>query len=599
MVILLWARGGAGHPRHVRLLNSGLLLIAGADASSFALEATGSRLVPGLTDVGWFLGYLLVALAAATAVRGRLASTNDAPSRNLLPVATTALATAAAGVAVVTSLTAKSEWTALTVAMGALAIVLVGRQALVDHEGGALRRRLDHELLHDPLTGLPNRVLARDRIEQALTRSRRNTNAVGVMLLDLDGHGRVTDSLGRDTGDRFLLAVASRLRRELRGADTIARLGNNEFGIVIESGPRHGVLTVAQRILDSLGNAFDIGGVTTSTKASIGVVLADADDGATAETLLHRAQVAVHYATGSNGSSISIFTSAMEDAAVQRMQLEVELRQALDEGQLTLAFQPIVSLATEEVVGVEALARWSTPDRGSVPPSVFIPVAEEAGLIGRLGRWVISEGLAHISGWRDVTSSTVTLGVNVSTLQLNDDSFADEVEQALRLAGVPGERLVVEVTESVAMGDVAASIEQLTKLKKLGVRVALDDFGTGHSSLAHLRTLPVDILKIDRCFVAGVAINPADRATVKAICTLAADSGMAVVAEGVETARQAATLQELGCELAQGYYFGRPVPPAEMLTYQTNSRFLAGFRLHSVPDPSLDGATLDRESLSG
>jgi len=431
-----------------------------------------------------------------------------------------------------------------------------------------LEQRLLGQAFHDELTGLANRALFRDRVEHALARRLSERQLVGLLFLDLDRFKAVNDSFGHTAGDRLLVAIAARLRAAIRPEDTIARFGGDEFAVLLESASSpHDVLAMAERISAIFDLPFRVEERDITVRSSIGVVIAAAGH-RTADDLLRDADVAMYRAKVTGRGSYALFEPSMQAAVAGRLQLEADLREAIDHERLTLAYQPIVDLRDGRIVAVEALARWTHPERGEVPPSVFIPSAEESGLIVPLGAWILRRACLDLATLRQSggTARGIRLNVNMSPRQLRDSSIVGEVLGALRGAGLKPAVLDLEITESLVLDGGPEAIEWLRILRSAGCGVAFDDFGTGFSSLGNLRTLPIDGLKIDISFVAAMLDGGVDAALVEAIIGLGAALGMTVVAEGVEDAATAARLVELGCPLAQGFHFGRPEPVAVLAT---------------------------------
>ena len=430
-------------------------------------------------------------------------------------------------------------------------------------ERNELEAALRHQAFHDPLTGLANRALLEDRIEHAIHRQRRTKQTAAVLVLDLDRFKTVNDSLGHTAGDQLLVGVAERLRTALRQADTPARIGGDEFAVLVEDLDTVDDATIiARRILAELSEPFRIQGLEVFVRASIGISLLDVD-GATAEELLRNADSAM-YRAKKDGNCFRMFESEMHRSAVWRLELEADLRRALAEKQLVLHYQPIVSLATQCVVGVEALVRWDHPTRGLVPPLEFIPLCEENGLIVELGRWVLREACVQTQLWRDTRNPALGVSVNVSRRQLRDPGFVDDAIGALRDSGLAPSALTLEITESALVEDEALVVDRLLAFKRLGVKIAIDDFGTGYSSLSSVHNWPVDTLKIDKSFIDGVTTRSAALGVVQAIVGLAQVLQLETVAEGVELGSQLDRLFELNCSHMQGYCFSRPLPPSQV-----------------------------------
>jgi diguanylate cyclase (GGDEF)-like protein/PAS domain S-box-containing protein len=434
-------------------------------------------------------------------------------------------------------------------------------------ERKATERQLQHDALHDALTGLPNRVLFLDRLQHAMRRDlrREGVDATAVLFLDLDRFKIVNDSLGHLVGDRLLVEVARRLELALRPGDTVARLGGDEFTVLLEDlADREEAGTVADRMLETLNEPFQFEDRELYLSASIGIAMAV--PAATPDEVIRDADAAMYRAKAEGKGRHAMFDSALHEAAVARLELETRLRRGLaspDGGGLQVAYQPIVRAADGRLHGFEALARWRDADGRVLRPDQFIPVAEETGLIAQLGRLVLRAACAQLSAWRrDHGVTELTMAVNISERQLQEPGLAEAVEAALRAPDLAPDALRLEITETAAAADYTAVRIALEELHhRTGVRAHLDDFGTGTSSLTFLRGFPGDALKIDRSFVLAMAEDEGAFQIVKAILRLAHDLGLAVVAEGVETPWQLHMLRELRCEFAQGYLLSRPLTP--------------------------------------
>jgi diguanylate cyclase (GGDEF)-like protein/PAS domain S-box-containing protein len=425
-----------------------------------------------------------------------------------------------------------------------------------------LEDQLAHRAFHDALTGLPNRSLFTDRVGHALARRVREPGRIAVLFLDVDDFKTVNDSLGHAAGDELLVAIAKRLDDCLRGGDTAARLGGDEFAILLEdvSEPDEAA-GVAERVIESLRPPFDIDGKRTFVYASIGIATSTGTPGERAEELLRNADVAMYIAKRRGKGGHEFFEPDMHLAALKRLELKAELQQALERDEFVIHYQPAVDLASGRITGVEALVRWDHPERGLVPPLDFIPLAEETGLIVPIGGWVLREACRQAREWQQSHKGgpDLSVGVNLSGRQLQDASVVAEVQAALEASGLPPHSLILEITETVLLQDAEAAAGTLGELKKLGVQLAIDDFGTGYSSLGYLDRFPVDIVKIAKPFIDGVAHGPDESAVAAAMITLGGTLGLKTVAEGIEDADQLAELRALACDQGQGFYLARPV----------------------------------------
>jgi diguanylate cyclase (GGDEF)-like protein/PAS domain S-box-containing protein len=431
-------------------------------------------------------------------------------------------------------------------------------------EQNELEGQLRHQAFHDPLTGLANRPLFNDRVEHALSARRQNGRGVAILLLDLDRFKTINDSLGHSTGDELLVAVGERIVRCLRPADTAARLGGDEFVILLEDVAELSEATgLASRIIDELGSPYILSGRDVGIRASIGIVLHRAGT-TTADDLVRNADAAMYAAKSSGAGCWRVFEADMHKAAVRRLELEVQLRGAIERDELVVHYQPMISLTDDEVVGYEALVRWQHPTRGLVAPMEFVPIAEDTGFIVPIGAWVLDQACATAATWPDrPNGQAMQISVNLSARQLFDSDLASNVRSIVQHYGLQPRQLTLEITESVLMEDTDLAVLRLTELKQLGVQIAIDDFGTGYSSLSYLRTFPVDVLKIDKSFTDGVAEDVEGACFVQAILHLAQVLQVTTVAEGVEHEDQAVRLRELGCDVGQGFFFGRPSEHAD------------------------------------
>ncbi|HEY2705006.1 MAG TPA: EAL domain-containing protein [Candidatus Dormibacteraeota bacterium] len=425
---------------------------------------------------------------------------------------------------------------------------------------------LAHQALHDPLTGLPNRALFVDRLEQALVRNLRRSSTIAVLFVDLDRFKVVNDSLGHAAGDRVLSVLGERLCSVLRPGDTVARFGGDEFTVLCtDLEDEKEAFAIAERITAVLATPFDLEGAAVVLTASIGIALATADH-PDAHTLIRNADAAMYRAKEHGRARWLLFDEAIHRRAVERLETEVALRRSLEAGDFRLHYQPIVD-ADGGLAGFEALVRWQHPSRGLVAPADFIPLAEETGLIERLGAWVITEACRQARRWQGMRPGghPLLMSVNVSARQLRTLSMGELVVDALRSGGLPPQDLCLEITESALIEDVDATMEALEALHAVGVRLAVDDFGTGYTTLKNLKRFPIDIIKVDASFVAGLGRDRGDAAITMAVIRLAHALGMVTVAEGVETEQQLDLLRTLGCDMVQGYHLGRPLPADEAM----------------------------------
>jgi diguanylate cyclase (GGDEF)-like protein/excisionase family DNA binding protein len=427
----------------------------------------------------------------------------------------------------------------------------------------ALEEEATHRALHDPLTGLPNRLLFVDRVRHALALAARDGGTVAVIGLDLDRFKAVNDRLGHGRGDELLGELVGRLGQIIAVGDTLARVGGDEFAILCEGLPgERGAIEVAQKLLDALDAPIVVGDDPVFVRASIGIAVSDGQSHA-ADALVRDAEVATYRAKDEGGARYELFDPVMRRRMDERLKLEEDLRRALERDELELYYQPLVDLDQRRIVAVEALVRWRHPRQGIVLPGAFVPVAEESGLIVPLGRWVLREACRQLARWTaDPAIDLPCLTVNLSGRQLAEASLPEELAGMLRQSGVPPESLGLELTENVLMRETASPTAVLQDLKDLGVRLMLDDFGTGHSSLTHVKRFPIEAIKIDREFVADLAEDEGNRHILRAIVSMANAMEVAVIAEGVESFEQARWLRHLGISLVQGYAFGRPAPAA-------------------------------------
>jgi diguanylate cyclase (GGDEF)-like protein len=432
------------------------------------------------------------------------------------------------------------------------------------------RQRTDEELLrreeelaflatHDALTGLPNRTLILDRTAQMLARSRRSQTPAAALFIDLDNFKDINDTLGHSAGDELLRAVAERLDGVIRDTDALGRLGGDEFVVISEelslaAGPE----LVAERLLGALAHPFSVGEEKKTrvvVTASIGIAMAERSS---AEELLRNADIAMYRAKWEGKNGYAVFATDMQESVRNRVELEMDLREALDGDQFFLAYQPTIDLSAMAPTGVEALIRWQHPTRGVLPPESFIPLLEETGLIADVGRWVLEQACAQGAAWQ-AAGYPISMAVNVSGRQLDTDRITADIETALEHSGLDPSALTIEVTETSLMRNVEETARRLTAIKALGVRIAIDDFGTGYSSLAHLQRFPVDALKIDRSFIAGLEGNREGETLIHSLVQLGKALSIETFAEGIEGHRELSLLREQECDSGQGFLFARPL----------------------------------------
>lgn len=423
----------------------------------------------------------------------------------------------------------------------------------------AMAHQMTHSTQHDLLTGLPNRVLLNDRVGQAITLALRHAKKVAVLVLDLDGFKHINDSLGHPIGDKLLQCVAKRLVGCIRGSDTVSRQGGDEFLVLLsEVEQAKDAVLAARRMMDAVAEVYSIDQHELHITTSIGVSICP-DDGRDAETLIKNADTAMYQAKENGRHRYQFFKPAMNVKAVERQSVEESLRRALERKEFSLHYQPKVNLRTGKISGAEALVRWTHPTRGPVPPGVFIPVAEDSGLILPIGNWVLQEACNQAREWLDAGLPLGTMAVNISAVEFRDEHFLEGVFTILKKTGLDPQALELELTESVMMKRAESAASILKALRDAGVQVAVDDFGTGYSSLSYLRRFPIDALKIDQSFVRHISAPPVDTTIVTAVVGMGRSLKLRVVAEGVETQEELEFLRTQQCDEAQGYLFSRPV----------------------------------------
>lgn len=561
--------------RTMTWLTAGLVTLCVTDAV-YVYRATAGTFEPGGgLDVAWTGAFLLLFLGTLAPRSAQRVERPVAPGGVMLALP---LVPVLAVVVVAATMAARGEPfdVLLGVAAVGIAVLVLVRQFLTAFENRMLTRRLaerieqlserEHELrhqaFHDSLTGLANRALFLDRVEHALTL--RSDRHLALLFIDIDDFKLVNDSLGHGAGDELIAAVAQRLHGTSRHGDTVARLGGDEFGILLEGlGSRHDAEVVAERILEAVRAPLTLGGVSINTRASIGV--AYTQDAGSAGELLRNADVALYAAKGDGKGSWKVFASEMQEEVRDKLDLEAELERAVEAGEIDVVYQAMVHLRTGELAGFEALARWRHGRRGAISPMTFIGLAEEMGLIHRLGVAVLRRACEQAREWGDRHPDAPPwwMSVNLSARQLARPDLVDEVGAILDGTGLAPERLVLEITETSLLGDAEMALRCLGKLRALGVRLALDDFGTGYASLDYLRRLPVQLLKIDRIFVEAASTDPSSARLLQAVVNIGSTLGLETLAEGVEDDVQAEMLRAMGCDLAQGFRFSRPSGAAD------------------------------------
>ena len=439
------------------------------------------------------------------------------------------------------------------------------RHYLAVKEDITLRKLHEEQILHqahyDSLTGLPNRFLALDRLSQLLLVAQRENHQAAVLFLDLDDFKKVNDTLGHEAGDQVIEEAARRIRWLLREEDTVGRLGGDEFIVLLGNlHERSDAAVVAEKILAAFRAVFKLGDREILLTTSIGISLYPVD-GVTPKILLRNADTAMYQSKAMGRNTYNFYTDAMNEDVERRVELEEQLHGALDNGEFSVVYQPIVNLHDQALVGAEALLRWNNPKLGQVSPVEFIETAERTGRIVEIGDFVLDTAISQARDWYHCSRRPIRVAVNVSPVQFKDNRFLQRLDETLARYELPGEILEIEVTENVLMSEKVNSVELLNGLRDRGVSISMDDFGTGYSSLSYLRNYPFDTLKIDRSFVRDITSDPDDRELVVATLSMARSLGLKVVAEGVETAEQLAVLQKERCDFGQGYYFSKPMPP--------------------------------------
>lgn len=420
--------------------------------------------------------------------------------------------------------------------------------------------QLEHLAYHDALTGLPNRVLFLDRVTQVLTAAQRAPQMIGVVFLSLDRFKKINDTLGHAFGDFCMTEVSARLRQCVKDADTVARLDGDEFALLLpQVSGTEDLVELTQTIAEALKTPFQLSEREVYVTASMGISIFP-DDGADANSILKNAGAALHMAKMLGGNNYRFYTSDMNARALKRLELETNLRRAIEREELEVYYQPQIEYSSGKVVGAEALVRWHHPTLGLLQPAEFIPLAEDTGVIEQLGAWVMRTACVEAQLWHADGFDDIRIAVNVSAREFQNPDFYERMVETLADSGLDPRRLELELTETTIMENTHAAVELLRKIRKLGVKIAIDDFGTGYSSLSYLKRLPIDTLKLDRSFVNGATTDPDDAALVMAVITLAHNLRLKVIAEGVETEEHLRFLRLLRCDGGQGYLFGKPMP---------------------------------------
>jgi diguanylate cyclase len=549
-----------------RLLGLALVLLLAADIG-YAVLALVSSYEGGLVDAGWLLSYVIWGAAALhPSMRSMSEVAPDQATRfthrRLALLATTSLM--APAVLVQQGLRHQPiDVGAIAFGSVVLFLLVVLRMAGLVAQVQGQSAKTQHQALHDALTGLPNRALLRDRTDQAIHQADRELAPAALLLIDLDRFKEVNDTLGHHHGDQLLVQVGQRLQAALRTVDTVARLGGDEFAVLL---PRiqtaEGAVAVASKLLAGFDEPFRLEDLALDVEASIGVALYP-EHGSDPDELLQRADIAMYVAKDTHAGFV-LFDPKHDQHSPDRLALLGELRRAIDHQQLVLHYQPKVDAHTGQMLGVEALVRWQHPDHGLIPPNDFLPLAERTGLIGLLTNYVLDAALHQCREWRQA-GHELAIAVNVSARSLLDLAFPNQVADLLARWELPARLLMVEITESTIMTDPTHALKILGQLNAMGVQIAIDDFGTGYSSMAHLKTLPVHELKIDRSFVSHMTSNNRDAVIVHTTVDLGRNLGLRVVAEGVEDLQTLQELDALGCDAIQGYYISRPVPADDLI----------------------------------
>ncbi|MFA3789896.1 EAL domain-containing protein [Aliiglaciecola sp. SL4] len=450
-------------------------------------------------------------------------------------------------------------------------IMVIVRNITEQYKSAELIR---HQAYYDSLTLLPNRFLALDRLSQILIEAKRNNQKAVVIFIDLDDFKKVNDSLGHEIGDKLLVKAAQRLTQVVRKEDTVGRLGGDEFIVLMKGFADHNdVLVIAENLLKIFRNPFKIAGRELMLTLSLGIAIYP-ENGSSASDLLRNADTAMYQAKAQGRNTFSFFTSDMNQVMQRRFEIEEQMHSALERGEFEVYYQPKFSLQTHSVVGAEALLRWNNPSLGKVSPNEFIPIAEHTGLIITLGEFVINQALSFLKHWQSRDKEPYTMAINLSPCQFRDQSLVANLQKSLVQTNVSADFLELEITEGVLMNGQSYIHKSLAEISALGITLSQDDFGTGYSSLSYLRQYPFNVLKIDRSFIQGITTNKSDCDLVKATIAMANSLELTVVAEGVETEQQFTILKSLGCDLVQGFYFSKPLPPNQLLAFSPEQHLL-------------------------
>jgi diguanylate cyclase (GGDEF)-like protein len=557
-------------PSYLLLVGCVLLLLIG-DVAYAIIGTSGDLTGPKLLDLPFLLGFALLGASVLHPSMVELGRAAPVPvqawSWPRLLLIVPALAAPFALIALVSRQSPSDRWV-LAVGGTVLVSLLLTRAVSAVQAYSAAKRRYRHQATHDHLTGLPNRLMLTARVDRLIAEPPVGGSEIWVFYVDLDGFKLVNDSRGHQVGDQVIVEVARRLRSGVPDATEVARVGGDEF-VVTQLGGRGEAIGLADRILECFAAPVHLHGIEVMVNASVGVASAPVDGrtAATAEALLRDADTAMYQAKAEGPGKWTMFDASMHRRVRERVDIELALRHALAENEMHIAYQPIVGLTDGRVLGAEALLRWSHPVRGAVPPTTFIPVAEDTGMISAIGGWVVRESLRQLAAWRaqHLVRDDFWISINISPLQLRDPGLPGVIAEALMRNNVPPRNVVLEITESIMIDQSNVAENVLRELRALGVSIVVDDFGTGFSALGYLRRHPVTGVKIDRAFVGGLGVNPEDEEIVRAVVAMSTALGLTVVAEGVETVPQRQVLAALGVTQGQGWLWGAAVDPSRFV----------------------------------